>query len=105
MFAIAFDLVVKDTKQAHPKGVAQAYVDIGAVLGSFGFRNIQGSVYAGEDEDIANLVRAILALRSMPWFPKCVRDVRAFRVEQWSDFTSLVKEAGNGEQGSPKLRN
>jgi len=28
MFAIAFDLVVADTSQNHPKGVAQAYSDI-----------------------------------------------------------------------------
>ncbi|MDO6084436.1 virulence factor, partial [Neisseria gonorrhoeae] len=25
------------------------------------------------------------------WFPSSVRDIRAFRIEQWSDFTSLVK--------------
>ncbi|MDO6082441.1 virulence factor, partial [Neisseria gonorrhoeae] len=27
----------------------------------------------------------------LPWFPSSVRDIRAFRIEQWSDFTSLVK--------------
>jgi virulence-associated protein VapD len=32
MFAIAFDLVVASTEKFHPKGVAQAYSDIGAVL-------------------------------------------------------------------------
>ncbi|AXP60918.1 virulence-associated protein D [Haemophilus influenzae] len=30
MYAIAFDLVVKDTQDYHPKGVQQAYIDIGA---------------------------------------------------------------------------
>ncbi|HHE9985542.1 TPA: virulence-associated protein D [Haemophilus influenzae] len=30
MYAIAFDLVVKDTQDYHPKGVQQAYTDIGA---------------------------------------------------------------------------
>lgn len=39
MYAIAFDLVVKDTQDYHPKGVQEAYTDI-----------------------------------------------RAFRIEQWSDF-------------------
>ena len=28
----------------------------------------------------------------MTWFPGSVRDIRAFRVEQWSDFTSLVRD-------------
>ena len=32
MFAIAFDLVVEDTRKRHPKGVAQAYLDIGVTL-------------------------------------------------------------------------
>ncbi|ACS41991.1 conserved hypothetical protein [Methylorubrum extorquens AM1] len=27
----------------------------------------------------------------MPWFSASVRDLRAFRVEQWSDFTATVK--------------
>lgn len=37
MFAIAFDLVVADTAQHHPKGVSQAYADIGSTLANFGF--------------------------------------------------------------------
>ncbi len=32
MYAIAFDLVVKDTQDYHPKGVQQAYTDIGETL-------------------------------------------------------------------------
>lgn len=32
MYAVAFDLVVADTEQRHPKGVSQAYADIGSVL-------------------------------------------------------------------------
>jgi virulence-associated protein VapD len=34
----------------------------------------------------------ILALKKLPWFPHCVRDIRAFRIEQWSDFTPLMKD-------------
>jgi virulence-associated protein VapD len=36
MFAIAFDLVVAETEQHHPKGVAQACADICSTLASFG---------------------------------------------------------------------
>jgi hypothetical protein len=32
-----------------------------------------------------------VALKALPWLPASVRDTRAFRVEQWSDFTTLVK--------------
>jgi virulence-associated protein VapD len=44
-----------------------------------------------ENEDMANLFLAIQALRTRAWFPKSVRDLRAFRIEQWSDFTAVVK--------------
>jgi len=40
---------------------------------------------------MANLFVAIMNLRSQPWFPLSVRDIRAFRIEQWSDFTPVVK--------------
>jgi virulence-associated protein VapD len=42
MFAIAFDLVVADTARNHPKGVSQAYADIGGTLANFGFNRVQG---------------------------------------------------------------
>jgi virulence-associated protein VapD len=91
MFAIAFDLVVQDTAQHHPKGVAQAYADIGNTLSSYGFNRVQGSHYTSNSEDLANLFAAIMALKALPWLKASVRDIRAFRVEQWSDFTKLVK--------------
>lgn len=91
MYAVAFDLVVTDTEQHHPKGITQAYSDIGAILNEHGFRRVQGSPYLTDNEDMANLFLAIQALRSQSWFPKSVRDIRAFRIEQWSDFTPVVK--------------
>lgn len=91
MYAIAFDLVVADTETHHPKGVTQAYTEIGAVLDGHGFRRVQGSLYVTDDENMANLFLAIQSLRNLVWFPKSVRDIRAFRIEQWSDFTATVK--------------
>ncbi|HEX4140028.1 MAG TPA: virulence factor [Candidatus Methylacidiphilales bacterium] len=93
MFAIAFDLTVAEAEKRHPDGYAQAYADIGKTLRGFGFRRVQGSVYVTDSESMANLVSALLALRALPWFPPTVRDIRAFRIEQWSDFTPLMKEA------------
>ena len=93
MYAIAFDLRVADTLAHHPKGVTQAYAEIGTILGEFGFRPVQGSLYVTDDEDMARLFQAIQALRAAPWFHESVRDIRAFRVEQWSDFTAVVKSA------------
>ena len=93
MYAVAFDMVVADTEQHHPKGVAQAYSDIGATLAAHGFRCVQGSLYVTDNEDMAKLFLAMQDLRALPWFPLSVRDIRAFRIEQWSDFTPVIKNA------------
>ncbi|MDR2688926.1 MAG: virulence factor [Azoarcus sp.] len=91
MYAMTFDLVVTDTEQHHSKGVTQAYTEIGAVLAEHGFRRVQGSLYVTDSENMANLFLAIQALCAHAWFPQSVRDLRAFRIEQWSDFTAVVK--------------
>jgi virulence-associated protein VapD len=91
MFAIAFDLDTAETRRNHPSSVPQAYADIRNALGEWGFDWVQGSVYLTEREDLSNLFQAIQALKQLPWFPASVRDIRAFRVEQWSDFTAMVK--------------
>ena len=55
------------------------------------FFNTQGSVYLTEKNDMANLYLAVEALKKIEWFKKSVRDIRAFRVEDWSDFTAVIK--------------
>lgn len=92
MFAIAFDMVVADLKQHYGEPYNNAYYDIEKVLRKYGFDNAQGSVYLTQNNDMANLYRAIEALKSIDWFRNSVRDIRAFRVEDWSNFTSLFKE-------------
>lgn len=92
MYAIAFDLIVKDTQENHPKGVSQAYTDIGETLAKFDFERTQGSLYTCENEDMANLFNAMNALKELGWTKNSVRDIRAFRIEQWSDFTNFIKK-------------
>lgn len=41
---------------------------------------------------MANLFRAINALKQTSCFKDSIRDIRAFRVEDWSNFTEFVKE-------------
>ncbi len=91
MYAISFDLIVAETQKHHPNSVAQAYSEVETILGNYGFQRVQGSLYLTVNEDMSNLFLAIEALRARDWFPKSVRDIRAFRVEQWSDFTKMVK--------------
>ena len=91
MFAIGFDLIVEQARELHPKGVSQAYADIGAVLNRYGFTRVQGSVYVSQGDSLVNVTLAMNALKALSWFPTCVRDIRAFKVEHWSDFTDFMK--------------
>ena len=90
MFGIVFDLGVKETEKHHPEGYSQAYTDIATVLNRHGFIRIQASLYINEVEDMARLFHAIDDLRTLPWLAASVRDIRAFRIEQWSDFTPII---------------
>ncbi len=79
MFAIAFDLVVADTEANHPSGRASvAYAEIRDTLVGYGYDWRQGSLYTTNNEDLAVLFSAIIALRALPWFAASVRDIRAF---------------------------
>ena len=49
-------------------------------------------LYLTDKDDMANLFAAIYALKKITWFKASVRDIRAFKVENWSDFTQIVKE-------------
>ena len=92
MFAIAFDLVIVDLKEHYGKTYNNAYFEIKQELIKYNFYNTQGSVYLTETSDMSNLFRAINALKRLEWFSKSVRDIRTFRVEDWSNFTDFMKE-------------
>lgn len=93
MFAIAFDMVVADLKEHYGEPYNNAYFEIKNILREYEFFNTQGSVYLSKTGDMANLYRAIEALKKIDWFKKSVRDIRAFKVEDWSDFTAVIKES------------
>jgi virulence-associated protein VapD len=92
MFAIAFDMSIEDLRNNYGDPYNNAYYEINVILRKYDFYNTQGSVYLTEKNDMASLFRAIVALKNIDWFKKSVRDIRAFRVEDWSDFTSFVTE-------------
>jgi len=92
MFAIAFDLVILDLKENYGEPYNNAYFEIKEVLKKYNFFNTQGSLYLTIDSDMANLFNAINALKNIEWFKKSVRDIRTFRVEDWSNFTDFMKE-------------
>lgn len=93
MFAIAFDLKVEELKKHYGEPYNKAYDEIRQELENLGFEWTQGSVYMSKaDKNTLSIVyKAINKLASIEWFKKSVRDIRAFKVEDWSDFTDIVK--------------
>lgn len=91
MYAIAFDMRVAQLVDHYGEPYNNAYYEIRQILGEYDFVNLQGSVYLTSNTSMANLFNAIRALSNIEWFRDFVRDIRAFRVEDWSDFTDSVK--------------
>lgn len=92
MFAISFDMVIVDLKKNYGEPYNNAYFEIGKALREYGFFSTQGSVYLSTNTDMVNLTRAMIKLKSIDWFKNSVRDIRAFKVEDWSNFTEFMKE-------------
>ena len=91
MYALAFELQVKELKK-HYGDWDEANLEIRRELEALGFEWIQASLYISNNEnDLMNVYKAISKLRKIDWFKKSVRDVRAFEVEDWSNFTEFVK--------------
>ena len=92
MFAISFDMVIVDLKSNYGEPYNNAYYEISSILEEFNFYRAQGSVYLTDKNDMVNLTRAVNKLKTIDWFKNSVRDIRAFKVEDWSDFTAFMKE-------------
>ena len=86
MHDIAFDLIVSELKKHYKDQYHNAYAEIRKVLKQNNFYWIQGSTYATEG-DLRTLFRAIQSLKNIKWFCLSVRDIRAFKIEDYSDFT------------------
>lgn len=93
MYAIAFDLKTDDLKREYGEPYNKAYDEIRQELEAVGFEWTQGSVYISTENknNLATVYKAINRLSKIDWFKKSVRDIRAFKVEDWSDFTEIVK--------------
>lgn len=91
MFAISFDMVIKDLEHYYGTPYNRAYYDIKKVLEEHEFHWFQGSTYMIASNDLGKVLGAIMTLKSIEWFRKSVRDIRGYRVEDWSDFTPLFK--------------
>jgi len=94
MYAISFDMEISKLKKHFGDPYNPAYNEIMKVMDEIGFKWVQGSLYITKEQNnnLTYVYKAIDKLKSIDWFKKSVRDIRAFKVEDWSDFTAIVKE-------------
>ncbi|MDR2622356.1 MAG: virulence protein [Dysgonamonadaceae bacterium] len=91
MFAIAFDMIISDLEKYYGIPYHKAYYEIREILKKHSFEWIQGSTYMTASNDMSVVFNAIMDLSDIDWFARSVRDVRGFKVENWSNFTNSVK--------------
>lgn len=92
MYALSFDMDINDLEMHYGNPYHGAYYEIKRTLVKHGFYWIQGCTYMTNADNLLNLFNAVNALKDIDWFRKSVRDIRGYRVEEWSDFTQIVKK-------------
>ncbi|MDX2101223.1 MAG: virulence factor [Alphaproteobacteria bacterium] len=95
MYAIAFDLDTDTLRKTyHAEHANNAYADIRRELAKYGFRNMQGSVYFGDETvDAVTCVRAVQKItRKYSWFGVSVRDIRMLRIEDNNDLMPAIQD-------------
>jgi virulence-associated protein VapD len=101
MYAISFDLDLSAVRKYFKlpandvpldNPYADAYAALEYELRNVGFRHEHENLFLALG-NLANVYKAIAKLSSIEWFKKCAYDVRAFRVEDWSDFTEIIRNS------------
>jgi virulence-associated protein VapD len=82
---------ISDLEENYGKPYNRAYFEIKELLKRNGFEWIQGSTYLTKSDDLSNVIKSIMDLSKIDWFKKSVRDIRGYKVENWSNFTEIVK--------------
>lgn len=92
MYALSFDMNIAELKEHYGEIYNNAYYEIRKILISDGFEWIQGSTYLTRSDNLINLTKAVIDLKAIEWFRRSVRDIRGYRVEEWSNFTQIIKD-------------
>ena len=90
-YAISFDMEIDLLEKYYGKPYNPAYAEIRQILQRNNFYWVQGSTYVTPG-NLATMFDAIQALKEIDWFCKSVRDIRGFKIEEWSDFTPSFKK-------------
>ena len=84
---------VAKLKENYGEPYNKGYDEIKMLMDELGFTWAQGSLYISKNEkdNLTTVYKIINTLSTIKWFTDSVLDIRAFKVEDWSDFTDIVK--------------
>jgi virulence-associated protein VapD len=100
MYAVSFDIDIEKLKTIHPDPnklkYGSSYREINEIMNDAGFLEKQDNFYISmlHRESLVYLYEVIHNLSKIEWFRESVKDIRAFKVEDWSNFTEVVKFKG-----------
>lgn len=94
MYAIVFDLKKESLEQHFQDTYKTAFDEIAEELWQYGFEKSVGGIYINPSDQggLKDVYRAVNRLSKIDWFKKSLRDISVFKIEDWSDFTSIIKE-------------
>jgi len=93
MYAVSFDMEISKLKENYWEPYNWAYDEIRKTMDNLWFNWVQWSLYLAREDynSLTTVYKTIDKLKNIKWFKNSVRDIRAFKVEDWSDFTEIVK--------------
>lgn len=95
MYAIIIDFNTDILTNYFEDPCNMAFDEISHELKGFAFEKTTGNIFIHrlEKDGLKDLYRAINRLSTIPWLKDSIRELRAFKIEDWSNFTSIIKES------------
>jgi len=99
MYAILFDIEKTKLTNVLLKEKHAAYDEIKMIMNEFNFHWVQGGLYISKNDqnNRESIDKVINRLSRIKWFVDSVRDIKAFKVDGWSDLTGIVKANSKSE--------
>lgn len=91
MYAIIFDLDNQKLQKHYGENYHQAYDEIQIELKKLGFE-WKISLYLTQDNALTTPYKAISLLSKIEWFRQSLKQIKVFRVEEWSDFGEFFQD-------------
>lgn len=106
MYIISFDLNIAELKKTFGEYYPRALDEVREKLEKVGFKWTVKSIYMDEDPEnhitssytnkdtkngLTAIYKSINMLAEIQWFKESVSSLKAFQIQDWSDFTEVVK--------------